>query len=496
MASCKVASDHSPETPCLDPAVTDTRPLPLCVDLDGTLTPIDTLHESLFTLARVRPQALLGAPLALLRGKAAFKAQVAREATPDVETLPLNQELLVWLREQKAAGRRLVLATASDRSVADRVAARLELFDEVIASDGQDNLAGAGKREALVARFGERGFDYVGNSAPDLVVWSAAAGAVVVGSAALARQAGQRCELLRHFQTSPAGLKTWIRAARLHQWVKNLLVLAPAVLAHELGNAQVLQASLLAFLSFGLCASSVYLFNDLFDLSSDRRHARKRLRPFAAGAIPAAHGVGVGLLLLAASVALGALVNLYFLLALAAYYLFTWLYSVRLKRYALVDVMMLAGLYTMRVIAGSAATLILPSFWLLGMCVFLFLSLGTVKRYAELDGALADGKFGAHGRGYWPEDLDLLRSLGTSAGYSAVVVLALYVNSDASSDLYRHPEVLWLLCPMLLFWVSRVWMLTGRRHMHDDPIVFAIRDRISLAIAAMMGAVVLVAVSI
>jgi 4-hydroxybenzoate polyprenyltransferase len=297
----------------------------------------------------------------------------------------------------------------------------------------------------------------------------------------------------RRFEPPRAGLRTWIRAARIHQWVKNLLIFVPALLAHEIADPSVLLVAALAFVSFGLCASSVYVFNDLLDLPSDRRHPRKRLRPFAAGLIPAHQGVVAGTVLLAASAAIAASINLWFLLALAAYYVFTWAYSLALKRFALIDVMTLAGLYTMRIIAGSAATLVWPSFWLLGFSVFLFLSLGIVKRFAELEDMRREGKLAAHGRGYSADDLPLLQSLGTAAGYAAVVVMALYINSAASDDLYAHPKALWLLCPLMLFWISRVWLLTTRGQMHDDPIVFALKDRVSLALAALMGVGILVA---
>ena len=468
--------------------------LPLCVDLDGTLTPVDTLHESLVGLGRVSPLSLLLTPLWLSRGKAGFKRAVFERSPTDVEALPLNPELLAWLRAERDAGRSLVLVTASDRATADAVAQRVGLFDEVIASDGSTNVSGANKRDALRARFGDKGFDYVGNSGVDLPVWSAAANAVVVGPSTLARRAAGVSTVQRTFEAPRAGLKTWIRAARIHQWVKNLLIFVPALLAHEITQPPVLLAAILAFVSFGLCASSVYIFNDLLDLSSDRRHPRKRLRPFAAGLIPASQGVVAGGLLLLGSVAIAVTINGWFLLALAAYYVFTWAYSLALKRFALIDVMTLAGLYTMRIIAGSAATLLWPSFWLLGFSVFLFLSLGIVKRFAELEDSRREGKLAAHGRGYSAEDLPLLQSLGTAAGYSAVVVMALYINSAVSDDLYTHPKSLWMLCPVMLFWISRVWLMTTRGLMHDDPIVFALKDRISLALAALMGIGILVAI--
>lgn len=471
-----------------------SAPLPLCIDLDGTLTPVDTLHESLLSLAKSSPLALLKVPAQIARGKAAFKAFVVEHAPVDVPVLPIRADLLAWLHTQKASGRKLVLVTASDRSTAEPVAQRLGLFDEVIASDGKHNLAGEKKREALVQRFGEKGYDYAGNDTPDLAVWRSAAHAVVVGPAGLARKAAAVTQVERTFASASPGPVVWIKALRLHQWVKNALIFLPALLAHQIGDPETLIRSLLAFLAFGLCASSVYVFNDLLDLSSDRRHARKCKRPFASGVLSTKSGVVAGTALLLAAAVVAVFIGPWFCLALAAYYVFTWAYSLRLKRVALIDVMMLAGLYTMRIIAGSAATLIWPSFWLLGFSVFMFLSLGIVKRFAELEDARQAGQLAAHGRGYSASDLALLQSLGTSSGYSAIVVLALYVNSAASAELYTHSKALWVLCPIMLFWISRVWLLTSRGQMHDDPIVFALRDRVSLGLAALMGVGVLIAI--
>lgn len=467
-----------------------TASLPLCVDLDGTLTPVDTLHELLLALAKQSPAALLAAPGWIVRGKTAFKQELAARVTIDAATLPYHEGLLDWLRSERANGRRLVLATASNRATADAVAAHLALFDEVIATDDGENLSGEGKRRALVERYGERGFDYAGNGTVDAAVWRSARQAIVVGPPALAVHAGRLAEPGPVFARPPSSPMVWLRAMRLYQWVKNLLVFVPAMLAHRIATPEVLLNAALAFVAFGLCASSVYLVNDLLDLPADRRHKRKRFRPFASGALSAKQGVIAAALLLASAIEVAALVNARFCAVLAAYYAFTWAYSLSLKRKALVDVMTLAGLYTIRIIAGAAATSIAPSFWLLAFSIFLFLSLGIVKRYTELEDARQAGKLA--GRGYSAADLPLLQSLGTAAGYSAIVVMALYVNSPDSQALYRHSKGLWLICPLLLFWVSRVWLLATRGQMTDDPIVFALRDRISLVVIAAIGAVVAV----
>lgn len=466
--------------------------IPICVDLDGSLTPVDTLHELLLALARQSPAALLAAPRWLAAGKAGFKHELGRRVALDAATLPYHAELLDWLRAQQRSGRRLVLATASNVATAQAVAAQLGLFAEVIASDAGDNLAGEAKRRALVARFGERGYDYVGNSRVDEAVWRSARRAIVVGSPALAARAAVLAQAGPVFAPPAASLQQWVRALRLYQWVKNLLVFVPAVLAHGITDATLLRSTALAFFAFGLCASSVYLVNDLLDLAADRRHARKRFRPFASGSLTARSGLIGAALLLLATASVAAQVNALFCAVLALYYSVTCAYSLALKRKAIVDVMTLAGLYTLRIIAGAAAAMILPSFWLLAFSMFLFLSLGIVKRYAELDD-LPEGGAPA-GRGYGAGDLPLLQSLGTASGYSAIVVMALYVNSTDAQALYRHWQGLWLICPLLLFWISRVWLLTARGQMHDDPILFTLRDRSSLAVIALSGLIVLLSI--
>jgi 4-hydroxybenzoate polyprenyltransferase len=278
----------------------------------------------------------------------------------------------------------------------------------------------------------------------------------------------------------------WLVAMRLHQWVKNLLIFVPAVMAHEIVRPSVALTCMVAFLAYGFCASSVYITNDLFDLKADRLHPRKRFRPFAAGTLSPLSGAVAAVALIAVAAGLAFMIGWEFATVLAVYYVITWAYSLRLKQAALVDVMTLAGLYTLRIIAGAAADQIFPSFWLLAFSIFIFLSLGFVKRYSELDMARKTGRSLGNSRGYFDGDLSLIVNLGVSAGYSAIVVVALYVNSADSLVLYRHNRLLWLVCPLLLYWISRVWLLTARGHMHDDPIVFAIKDWRSLTVGGLL----------
>ncbi|MES2886753.1 MAG: UbiA family prenyltransferase [Pseudomonadota bacterium] len=465
---------------------------PLVVDLDGTLIRTDMLHESALAVVRRNPLNLLRMPFWLAPGKAALKQQLASRTEFDPQTLPYNEDLIAWLRTQRASGRRLILCTASDKSIATAIANHLALFDEVMASDGQVNLAGVHKAQALAQRFGPAGFDYVGNATPDLAVWRHARHAIVVNaSSSLVQQARECCEVERVFAAPAVNGSAWRRMLRVHQWLKNMLLFVPIFAAHELTQSSIWTSLLIAFVSFSLCASSVYIANDLLDLESDRLHPRKRNRPFASGTVPAWWGVALAPLLLLASAWLGSYAGGAFLPWLAFYFVLTCLYSWGLKRLMLVDCLTLAVLYTLRIIAGAAAAGLALSFWLLAFSVFLFLSLAFVKRYAELEVQVLSGNQKAHGRGYYTSDAPLVQTLGITSGYAAVVVLALYLNSEAVVKLYRIPEFMWSAVPVLLFWVSWMWMQAHRGNMHDDPLVFAVKDRSSL-VAGVAFAVVLV----
>lgn len=467
---------------------------PLAVDLDGTLVLSDTLHESMLALIRRNPFYLFALPVWLLRGKARFKREIARRVLPNIDTLPYNAPLLGWLHEQRGR-REIVLCTAGDAALARAVADRVAVFDDTLASDGAINLSGERKAAALAARYGERGFDYAGNARRDLAVWRRARAAVVVNARpSVARAAARIAEIDRRFEPAPAGIGVWLRALRVHQWAKNLLVFLPLLTAHRAFDAGAAGHALLAFVAFCLCASSVYLLNDLLDLDADRQHPRKRQRPFAAGELPLLAGFALAPALLFGAFALALLLPERFLLVLAGYYVLTMAYSLRLKRVEMLDVVVLAALYTARLIAGAAAIPVPASFWLLAFAMFLFLSLALIKRHTEL-GTLRDlGRSTAAGRGYRTDDLPMLAVLGGASGYLAVLVLALYINSRESERLYRQPELLWLLCPLLLYWINRAWLLTHRGRMPDDPVVFAVRDPVSLGVLLLAVAIILGAV--
>ena len=463
--------------------------IPLCIDLDGTLLRTDLLHESLLALVREDSRALLSLPGWLASGRAQFKHAIAGRVQIDAATLPYNQVVIARIEAARAEGRPVILVTAAAPQLANAVAAHLALFTATISSDATHNLSGPAKAACLTEIYGERGFDYIGNSATDIPVWQAARHALVVGGSRALDKHATRIEPV----FSP--IKPFIKALRPVQWLKNLLVFVPLLAGQKLGDPALFLAACMAFVAFSLTASSVYLVNDLLDLAADRRHHRKSARPFASGALPIKVGIIAAPLLIALGIAIGLLsLPPAFLIVLGGYLLLTSLYSFWLKRHVIVDVILLAGLYTLRIIAGSGATGIAPSFWLLAFSQFIFFSLALVKRYTELRLKDDDGSIIA-GRGYYPADLPVLMALGASSGMMAVLVLALYIDSPATAALYAGRGWLWLIPPTFLYWVTRLWMRTHRGEVHDDPVVFAARDRQSLLIAGMLGLIFIAAAS-
>ena len=455
---------------------------PLVVDLDGTLLRSDILLESGLALLRDRPLRFPAVGRWLVAGKARLKDRLAQEVDIDVATLPYNPVVIDLLTRERQRGRKIVLATASHESVAVSVAEHLMLFDEILASSADLNLSGAAKNAALVEAFGEKGFDYLGNATEDLHIWRSAREAYVVNaSSATLRRARQVATVVREIKDQPPRLKDWMQAIRLHQWVKNVLVFVPLLGVHRFDDPLAIMQACLAFFCFGCCASSAYILNDLLDLKHDRHHAIKRNRPFASGALSIQKGVMAApmLLVLALWIAFWDLPPP-FLIGLVGYYVATLAYSLTLKRMIVVDVVTLAILYTTRIVAGGLAIAVPLSFWLLALSMFMFFSLAMAKRYAELHRlGWANDELMVGGRGYCARDLPMLATLGSASGYMTVMVLALYINDDRTAQLYHRPELIWLACPILLAWMSRVWILAGRGQMNEDPVVFAVRDRAS-----------------
>ena len=467
--------------------------IPLVVDLDGSLISTDMLHESTLHLLFNRPLRAFQIPRWLINGKASLKKNLASGFIFDPSTLPYREDLIDWLRQQSALGRTLILCTATDDSIAVSISKYLGFFEEVIASDGRRNLAGRIKSDILVDRFGHHGFDYVGNSKADLHVWLNARKAIVINAGrGLVSKVTRLYSVECIFPRKCRGLSAWLRMLRAHQWLKNLLLFVPLFAAHEIDNLTSWHSLILAFFSFSICASSVYVINDLVDLESDRAHPRKRFRPLASGLFSVWIGILIAPILFLISLWIGSLVGDQFLNWLVLYIFLTTAYTWFLKRLILIDCIVLALLYTIRVLAGAAAVGHNLSFWLLAFSVFLFLSLAFVKRYAELEIQIKRGKEKIQGRGYLSADAPLIQTIGVAGGYASVLVLALYLNSDAVIKLYRAPEVIWGVVPVMLFWVSWMWMQAHRGNMHDDPLIFAIKDRVSLAAGALFALIILV----
>ncbi len=467
---------------------------PLCVDLDGSLVKSDTLVDSLLVLVRTHPLLVFKLPGRLLRGKAAFKAFVTASVTLDAAHLPYNRALLQFLHQERARGRDLYLATGADVHLAGRVADHLGIFTAVLASDGATNLTGDAKLESLRRRLGSAPFDYIGNHTQDLPLLAHATEAMVANptSGLRMRMKARGIRPTHTFVEHKPVLRSILKAARLPQWAKNLLIFVPVLLSHAVTTGKMLTA-LAAFFCFSLTASSAYIVNDLLDIEADRRHPQKRLRPFAAGDLHGVTGVLIAVLFLSAGLAGAQLLPAGFSTWLMIYLATTLAYSLYLKRIALVDVLALSGLYILRLLAGSAATLTVISHWLAGFSMFLFLSLAIVKRFAELENLRASNAVPRNGRGYLVTDLEQLRSFGTASAYAAVVVFAIYITGPDVMKLYRNPELLLLSLPLMILWLNRVWLLASRGELDEDPVAFALTDRMSQLIGAAVVAIALLA---
>jgi len=451
----------------------------LVVGLDGTVIRSDMLFESFWACFSKTWTTPLLALSSLASGRAALKRRLCMMASVDAALLPYNSEVIAYLERWRVTGGRTALVTASDQMLANAVAAHLGLFDETHGSDGLRNLKGEAKAQFLSARFGEGRFDYIGNAAADLPVWAKASKAITINTApGLRAKVDSVARKAEHLTGSTQGIAPYLKALRPHQWLKNILVFVPMIAAHAFSPV-VLWQSVLAFVAFSLMASSAYVLNDLLDLAADRVHPRKRLRPLPSGDLPIAHGTLMVPVLLVLGLVCAAVLGWLPLLVAGGYFVATSAYSLALKRRMVVDICMLAVLYTTRVIAGGAATGIPLSVWLLAFSIFFFFSLAALKRYAELVDGVNSGKIKAHGRGYHVDDLPLIGTMTLASGYVSVLVMALYLNSPVVAELYGNPTALWGVCPVLLYWISRMVIITHRGAMHDDPIVYAVKDRIS-----------------
>lgn len=459
----------------------------LVVDLDGTLIRTDMLYETFWSALSRRFMNIIPIALASRNGKAALKRRLAELASVDAAKLPFNEDVVAYVQAWRGQGGKTALVSAADEDLVRKVVDHIGPFDEVHGSDGTINLKGARKAAFLAERF-PNGFVYIGDASADLDVWKVATRVVTVDiSTSLQTKVDEFAVDAEHLTTRGSRLGPLVRSLRPHQWLKNVLVFLPMMAAHQFDVATIFLA-LLAFVSFSLIASSVYLLNDLLDLGSDRAHPRKRLRPLASGQLPLSWGTALLPLLLLAGFAFALVIGPLFVAVIAFYCVVTTAYSFNLKRRLVVDICTLAGLYTLRLIAGSVATQIPLSVWFLAFSIFFFFSLAAMKRQAELVSAAAINRKGAQGRGYQVDDLPLIASMAVSSGYISVLVMALYLNSPTVQQLYRETAPLWGICLLLLYWISRMVMMTHRGWMHDDPVVFAAKDKISIACGTLIFA--------
>ena len=474
-----------------------SKKTPVVVDLDGSLINTDLLYESFVRNILMRPWDIFFLPLWLLRGIAYLKSRLAEKVLIDAGRLPYNENLIEYLNLQKRAGRQLILCTGSSEKFARAVTEHLGLFDDLYATCLKTNLTGSKKADLLRQKYGDHGFAYVGNEVRDLKVWKFADSAVVVSpTASLAYRVEKVCSIEKLVPTPKLTFSTILKQMRLHQWAKNLLLFVPLLTSHKFFDVAAIFDMLLAFLCFGLCASATYIVNDLSDLDSDRIHWKKKTRPLASGEMPLLTGLILCVALMLGSILLLTLLPFWFVGVMCLYIVVTLGYSFIFKRLQTVDIVVLAGLYTLRIIAGAAAISVQPSYWLLAFSMFVFLCLALVKRISEIHRKMSsnstpDDKVA--GRGYFVTDLGVLMSLASSAGMVSILVFAMYVNSSDVAQMYQNPMTLWLACPLFAYWIIRALIMASRGEIDEDPISFAIKDTRSWATGVLLAAVIAVA---
>ncbi len=470
-----------------------TSDVPLVVDLDGTLIHSDLLFESTFVKLGRKPFEMSVFLHAFAGGKAALKSFFAADFDLDPALLSYDSAVLALIQTAKSAGRPIYLASGSNERLVRLVADHLRLFDGWLASTNFENLTGKSKAERLVDTFGERGFDYVGNDPADLDVWAHAN--VCYGVRLSASVRGRLATITADYvqlETDKPDFRQWIKLLRVHQYAKNLLVFIPALTAHKF-SYDALLIGFLAFAAFSLCASSVYIINDLVDLQADRKHPTKRLRPLANGSLPQRSAILFAAALFAAAAATAYWVSLPFEGVILSYFLLTAAYTFSLKRKMIVDVVTLSLLYCARVGGGAVAELVPISEWLLAFSMFMFTTLAMIKRHVELARCLDRGLPDPFNRNYKVGDIDVIAAMAAAAGFNAITVFTFYISSDAVEQLYRRPLILWAICPLLMYWIGRVILMAHRRLVDDDPILFALRDRPSWMTLGLVGLLLLVA---
>lgn len=466
---------------------------PLCVDCDGTLIKTDIFHESIVGYISLNPLRIFHVLCWVFYGRAICKDNLASRVDIVASNLPYNFEVLDYIIEQKNTGRKIFLVTATHIKYANEVASFLNIFDDVFGTTKTLNLKGKNKAAFLITRFGEYGFDYIGNSRADLPVWEKARRALFVGGASTfhfkLKKINTHVEQISHSASTP--LKRYVQLIRMHQWTKNAILFIPLLTSHSFLN---IQNGILGFLSFSFVASSVYIINDLFDLNNDRVHHLKRKRPIAAGDVGIISSSCLSCALLIVGVGLSFFINTAFTLLIVFYVVITILYSFLLKKLLLIDTIVLSFLYCLRLLAGHLAMNIPLSFWLMSFAIFFFFSLAMSKRFMELKYFLDSGSTGQiKGRGYEGVDLVPLGIVGVSSGILSIAIFSLYLQSDKVVPLYKSPMLLILLIPVFLYWISRVWILAYRGALNEDPIIFAVKDVMSYVLIIIILLVIITA---
>ncbi|NRA83853.1 MAG: UbiA family prenyltransferase [Gammaproteobacteria bacterium] len=463
----------------------------LYVDLDGTFTKTDLLFESLVIAIKNNPLVLLWCFLWLLKGRSYFKCQLAARANVETSLLPLNEEFYLFLQQEKANGRKLILATASDTKFAEKIYNHYDLFDDYICSDINTNLKG--KAKLLRIQTLDQKFSYAGNSDQDFVIFEQCEHSYLVNPTRKAKQLAKKSPPSRTFDQVDVAKLVWVKQLRVQQWVKNGLLFVPLIVSGLFVNEREIGLTILGFISFSLLASATYIINDLFDLESDRSHIRKKNRPLAAGTISIIDGMAAAGMLFVVAFSIASQLNGLFITVLVSYLGLTLTYSLKIKQFIGIDVIALASLYTLRIIAGAVLLDVTLSFWLLSFSMFVFFSLAIIKRCTELKSLMGTARTNTSGRDYHVDDYLVLMSIGTSSAMLSVLMFCFYVNSNVLSNQYQQPQLLWLVVPALCYWMMRMWIKVHRGEMHDDPIVFSLKDRGSLMTIGFMGVIAVVA---
>ncbi|MGH9935781.1 MAG: UbiA family prenyltransferase [Blastocatellia bacterium] len=477
------------------------QPVPLCVDLDGALIKTNTLHEAVVALILANPWLVCALPFWLMRGQAYLWQRLSERVMVNPETLPYRPEALAYLKREKESGREIILISGAHKAVVRKVAGHLGFFDDAFGSDESLHLVGSAKLAAIARRYGDGSFDYLGDSRADLPIWKECRQAIIVSrDRALVRRLRRNAPNVEVIEpTGKSRIRAAVAALRPHQWSKNLLLFAALFLGHKFNQPPVALAALAGFVIFSLGSSAIYVLNDLTDLEADRLHASKKKRPFAAGDLSAGAGLLLAISLVAVALTLAPMLSVEFAMALVGYLALAVLYTFYLKEKLLVDIFTLAGFYTIRVWAGGASTGIAISHWALAFFMCLSLSLALAKRYAELAAQREDGLNQSsdrpfNRRGYRPEDGQFIMTLGCASALMSVLVVALYINSPDVLRYYRRPALLWLICPALAYWASRIWLIASRGELNEDTVLFAIKDRVSYLVGAVIVITVLLSI--